>query len=142
MSIQSFFIFLMVSLSKPSATFIKDHLGNTQIGQASYYSSKFNGKATYFGEKFSNMEMTAAHPSLPYNTILEVTNLANNKKVMVRVNDRGPHAKSRVVDLSKSAAHELGMVASGVAKVIVKVIGIDGMVFPVSPNPTESATSH
>lgn len=140
MSIQAFFIFLMVSLSKPSATFIKEHLGKTQTGVASYYSSRFNGRATFFGEKFDNADLTAAHPSLPYNTILEVTNLANNKKVTVRVNDRGPHAKSRVVDLSKSAAHELGMVASGVAKVIVKVIGIDGKVFTLTEEQVKAAS--
>ena len=107
-------------------------LGKTQTGIASYYASRFDGNKTYFGEVFDNQEMTAAHPSLPYNTLIEVTNLANNKKVTVRVNDRGPHAKSRVLDLSRSAAREIGMVASGVAKVIVKVIGRDGLILLTS----------
>lgn len=128
MSIQSFLIFLMISLSKPSISEVKEYLEKPQIGIASYYAPKFNGRKTYFGEVFSNQEFTAAHPTLPYNTILEVTNLANNKKVTVRVTDRGPHAKSRVIDLSKSAAKEIGMIASGVAKVAVKVIGVDGLV--------------
>jgi len=131
MNIQSFFIYLLVSLTKPSSDLMAD-LGKTQTGIASYYAAKFDGNKTYFGEVFNNREMTAAHPSLPYNTLIEVTNLANNKKVTVRINDRGPYAKSRVLDLSRSAAHEIGMVASGVAKVIVKVIGRDGLVLLAS----------
>lgn len=127
MSIQTFFLLLVVSLSKPSSKAV-EHLGKTQMGIASYYSSKFNGRPTYFGEIFNNQEMTAAHPTLPYNTLVEVTNVANNKKVTVRVNDRGPHTKNRLIDLSKSAARELGLVASGVGKVIVRVIGVDGLV--------------
>jgi rare lipoprotein A len=138
MNIQSFFIYVLVSLTKPSPELLVD-LGKTQTGIASYYAAKFEGRKTYFGEVFNNKEMTAAHPSLPYNTLIEVTNLANNKKVTVRINDRGPHAKSRVLDLSRSAAREIGMVASGVAKVIVKVIGRDGLVmmnYPKTPVPS------
>lgn len=139
MNIQSFFIYLLVSLTKPSSDLMAD-FGKTQTGIASYYAAQFDGNTTYFGEVFDNQEMTAAHPSLPYNTLLEVTNLANNKKVTVRVNDRGPHAKSRVLDLSRSAAREIGMVASGVAKVIVKVIGRDGLVMLSSPKKDVLAT--
>ncbi len=131
MSIQTFFLLLVVSLSKPSSKAI-ENLGKTQTGIASYYASSFNGRPTYFGEVFDNKEMTAAHPYLPHNTLIEVTNLANNKKVTVRVNDRGPHTKKRVIDLSKSAAREIGMVASGVAKVLVKVIGVDGLIIPAN----------
>ncbi len=138
MNIQSFFIYLLVSLAKPSPELLAD-LGKTQTGIASYYAAKFDGSKTYFGEVFDSQEMTAAHPSLPYNTLIEVTNLANNKKVTVRINDRGPHSKSRVLDISRSAAREIGMVASGVAKVIVKVIGRDGLVmlaYSKKPAPT------
>ncbi|MPR33178.1 septal ring lytic transglycosylase RlpA family protein [Salmonirosea aquatica] len=131
MNIQSFFIYLLVSFAKPSPDLLAD-LGKTQTGIASYYAAKFDGNKTYFGEIFDNQEMTAAHPSLPYNTLIEVTNLANNKKVTVRINDRGPHSKSRVLDLSRSAAREIGMVATGVAKVIVKVIGRDGLILLAS----------
>jgi rare lipoprotein A len=137
MSIQSFLIFLMISLSKPSIEEVRAYLEKPQVGIASYYAPKFNGRKTYFGEIFSNQELTAAHPTLPYNTLLEVTNLANNKKVTVRVNDRGPYTKSRVIDLSKSAAKEIGMVASGVAKVMVKVIGVDGLVM-LDPQPEQT----
>ena len=108
-------------------------LEKTQTGLASYYAAKFEGRKTYFGEIFNNQEMTAAHPTLPYNTLIEVTNTANNKKVTVRINDRGPHTKSRVLDLSRSAAREIGMIASGVANVIVKVVGRDGLVLHTSP---------
>lgn len=127
MNIQSFFIYLLVSLTNPSPDMMAN-LGKTQTGLASYYAAKFEGRKTYFGEIFDNQEMTAAHPTLPYNTLIEVTNTANNKKVTVRINDRGPHTKSRVLDLSRSAAREIGMVATGVAKVIVKVIGRDGLI--------------
>lgn len=131
MSIQTFFLFLMVSLSKPSSEALH-YLGKTQTGVASYYALSANGHYTYFGEVFDNKHMTAAHLSLPHNTLIEVTNLANNKKVTVRVNDRGPHTKNRILDLSKSAARELGMLASGVSKVIVKVVGVDGLLIPAS----------
>lgn len=108
----------------------------TQTGLASYYAAKFDGRKTYFGEIFDNQEMTAAHPTLPYNTLIEVTNTANDKKVMVRINDRGPHTKNRVLDLSRSAAREIGMVATGVANVIVKVVGRDGLLLHASPKKT------
>lgn len=128
MSFQPFLIFLMVSMAKPSPEALTSYLGQTEQGVASYYAAKFEGRDTYFGEKFDNDEMTAAHPSLPYNTLIEVTNLANNKKVTVRINDRGPHAGRRVLDLSKTAARQIGMIASGLARVAVKVIGQDGLV--------------
>lgn len=132
MNIPTFFLFLMVGLSKPSPeTFA--YLGKTQTGIASYYSASSDGHPTYFGEIFDNQILTAAHPTLPHNTIIEVTNLANNKKVTVRINDRGPHTAKRMLDLSKSAARELGMVASGVAKVLVKVIGMDGFLIHSTP---------
>lgn len=141
MSIQTFLLFLLVSFSKPSAESIK-YLGETQTGIASYYSTNADGHSTYYGEIFDSQELTAAHPSLPYNTLIEVTNLTNNKKVTVRINDRGPHIKSRIVDLSKSAARELGMVASGVAKVVVKVIGVDGLFIPASSEKKEDTSLH
>lgn len=131
MNIQSFFIYLLVSLTNPSPDMMAN-LGKTQTGIASFYAAKFEGRKTSFGEIFTNHEMTAAHPTLPYNTLIEVTNLANNKKVTVRINDRGPHTKSRVLDLSRSAAHQIGMISSGVAKVIVRVIGQNGLVLHTS----------
>ncbi len=127
MNLQAFYIFLMVSLSDPSPE-MQEHMGKIETGMASYYAPKFNGRQTSFGELFSNKEFTAAHPTLPYNTLIEVTNLKNNRKVNVRITDRGPFSKRRVIDLSKSAAREIGMVQSGIAKVQLKVIGADGLV--------------
>ena len=72
-------------------------------GLLSYYADKFNGRKTASGEKFSNGKMTAAHKTLPFGTHIKVTNTANGKAVKVRVNDRGPFAKNRELDLSKKA---------------------------------------
>ena len=127
MNLQAFYIFLMVSLADPSPE-MQEYMGKIETGMASYYAPKFNGRQTSYGEVFNNREFTAAHPTLPYNTLIEVTNLQNNQKVNVRVTDRGPFSKSRLIDLSKSAAREIGMVHSGIAKVQLKVIGAAGLV--------------
>ena len=88
-------------------------------GVASYYTE---GTKTASGEKFNTLEMTAAHPTLPFGTKLRVTNVASGRSVMVRVNDRGPYVPGRVVDVSYSAADALGMVGKGVAKVKLDVM--------------------
>lgn len=75
--------------------------------EASYYHDKFNGKKTASGEKFSNSKLTAAHRTLAFGTKVKVTNLANDKSVVVEVNDRGPFKKSREIDLSKKAFMEI-----------------------------------
>lgn len=93
-----------------------------QSGVASYYADKFNGRRTANGEKFSNSEMTAAHKTLPFGTLVEVTNMRNGRSVVVRVNDRGPYAHARVVDLSKAAARQLGMQHTGTAQVKLAVL--------------------
>jgi peptidoglycan lytic transglycosylase len=88
-------------------------------GVASFYTE---GTKTASGEKFNTMEMTAAHPTLPFGTKLRVTNVASGQSVTVRVNDRGPFIRGRVVDVSYSAADALGMVGKGVAKVKLDVV--------------------
>jgi rare lipoprotein A len=88
-------------------------------GVASFYTE---GTKTASGEKFNTMEMTAAHPTLPFGTKLRVTNVASGRSVTVRVNDRGPYVPGRVVDVSYSAADALGMVGTGVAKVKLDVV--------------------
>jgi rare lipoprotein A len=103
-------------------------LGKTETGNASYYAPRFHGKKTSFGEVHNSTELLAAHKSYPLNTMLEITNLDNDEKVIVRVNDRGPFSKHRVVDLSKEAARLLGILAKGVANVTVRVVGMEGMV--------------
>jgi rare lipoprotein A len=86
-------------------------------GTASWYGVKFHGRRTASGERFDMNELTAAHPSLPFGTRLEVRNVRNGKSVVVRVNDRGPFSKSRILDLSFGAAREIGLVLSGTAPV-------------------------
>lgn len=91
-------------------------------GKASYYADKFNGKKTASGEKFSNRQLTAAHPSLPFGTMVRVTNTANGRSVDVRINDRGPFKGGRIIDISKAAAQKIDMVKAGIATVTVEVI--------------------
>lgn len=88
---------------------------------ASYYAEQFHGKKTSNGERFNMYDYTCAHKSLPFNTIIKVTNLANGKVVNVRVNDRGPFVIGREIDLSKAAAVSLGMIGSGTTKVRLEI---------------------
>ena len=89
---------------------------------ASYYAEDFHGKKTSNGERFNMNDLTCAHKSLPFNTILKVTNLANGKSVQVRVNDRGPIVLNREIDLSKAAAVKLGIIGSGTTKVKLEIV--------------------
>jgi len=89
---------------------------------ASYYGEAFNGRPTSSGEIFDMNAYTAAHKTLPFGTFLEVTNLENGKKVVVRVNDRGPFVANREIDLSKAAAESLGMVSRGITRVSIKKV--------------------
>lgn len=93
---------------------------NSQIGTASFYSNKFNGNKTASGEIYRKSRLTAAHKTLPFGTQVKVTNLSNNRSVTVRVNDRGPFAKGRIIDLSRGAAKKLKMIKQGVAKVKIE----------------------
>ena len=92
------------------------------VGLASFYAAKFNNKRTASGEKFNNNAMTAAHKSLPFGTKLKVTNLRNGLSVLVRVNDRGPYVKGRIIDLSKAAAKKIGIGRTGTARVKLEVV--------------------
>ena len=89
---------------------------------ASYYAEDFHGKKTSNGERFNMNDYTCAHKSLPFDTILKVTNLSNGKTVQVRVNDRGPFVATREIDLSKAAAVKLGMIGTGTAKVKLEIV--------------------
>jgi rare lipoprotein A len=82
-------------------------------GSASYYAARFNGRRTASGEAFDNSDMTAAHRSLPFGSRVRVTNTANGRSVVVRINDRGPFTRGRLIDVSRAAAGELGLVARG-----------------------------
>lgn len=82
-------------------------------GSASYYAAKFHGRRTASGEAFDNTAMTAAHRTLPFGSKVRVTNPANGKSVVVRINDRGPFHKNRLIDVSHAAAKQLGLIARG-----------------------------
>jgi rare lipoprotein A (peptidoglycan hydrolase) len=91
-----------------------------EFGEASWYGPGFHGKETANGETFNQNNMTAAHPSLPMGTKADVTNLENGKKVEVRINDRGPYAEDRVIDVSQAAAKRLGMEEEGTTEVKIE----------------------
>ena len=110
------FIFLSINMSLSALTLYKNDV------TASFYAEKFHGKRTSNGEIFNMNDLTCAHKSLPFNTILKVTNLSNGKTVQVRVNDRGPFVAGREIDLSKAAAKKIGMINSGTAKVKIQIV--------------------
>ncbi len=93
-----------------------------QSGVASYYGPGFHGRRTANGETFNMHAMTAAHRTLPFGTQVKVTNLANGKSAIVRVNDRGPYAHGRIIDLSVAAAKQIGSTNSGTARVSLEVL--------------------
>jgi len=89
----------------------------TVNGKATYYHSKFHGRRTANGEVFSNKKFTAAHLKLPFGTIVNIVNVDNGRTVEVRINDRGPHSRFYIIDLSQAAAKKIGMFGKGVANV-------------------------
>lgn len=91
-------------------------------GSASYYASRFHGRRTASGEAFDNGAMTAAHRTLPFGSLVRVTNEANGRSVVVRINDRGPFTRGRLIDVSRAAAEELGLVARGHATVSLELL--------------------
>ena len=93
-----------------------------QLGMCSYYGKKFHGRTTANGEKFDMYALTAAHKELPFGTVIKVTNLQNGMSITVRVNDRGPFVKGRILDLSYAAAQKIGMIRTGVAKVAIVIV--------------------
>lgn len=96
---------------------------NTQQGEASYYADSLNGNKTASGETYDSKAMTAAHRSLPFGTKVKVTYLKTGKSVEVVINDRGPYAKDRIIDISGAAAKSIGLIDAGHGKVRVEVIG-------------------
>jgi len=101
---------------------LADSKGFEQRGPASWYGNPFHGRKTANGETYNMNEMTAAHKELPLGTRVEVTNLSNGRKVVVRINDRGPFHGNRVLDLSRAAAEELGTLNAGVAQVQIRAL--------------------
>ncbi len=93
-------------------------------GQATWYGPGFDGRRTANGEVFNSNALTAAHRSLPFGTKVRVTNMNNGRSVVVRINDRGPFTRGKIIDLSAGAARAINMINSGVAPVKVEVLGI------------------
>ncbi len=92
------------------------------VGVASWYGAKFHGRITASGEPYDMNAMTAAHPSLPFGTKVRVTNLENGRAVVLRINDRGPFAKGRIIDVSRHAAEHLGFLGADLVRVRVEAI--------------------
>ena len=102
------------------------NVGDTASGTASWYGPDFHGKKTSNGETYNMNAMTAAHKTLPMNTMVRVTNLGNGAQTTVRINDRGPFVAGRIIDLSKAAATSIGMIGTGTARVKLEVVGFYG----------------
>ncbi|HEY0626033.1 MAG TPA: septal ring lytic transglycosylase RlpA family protein [Allosphingosinicella sp.] len=112
-----------VEASAPEAEEPKKTLEDSTVigeGMASYYGAELAGNRTASGERFNPNALTAAHRTLPMGTKLRVTNKANGKSVIVRINDRGPFAKGRIIDVSRAAAEKISMVRSGTARVTLE----------------------
>lgn len=92
----------------------------SERGKASFYADKFQGKFTASGELYHPDSLTAAHKSMPFGTLLKVTNLDNSKSAVVRINDRGPHIEGRIIDLSRRAMESLGGIEKGVINVRIE----------------------
>src|SRR5436190_10896042 len=99
-------------------------IGWTEKGEASWYGEPFHGQRTASGERYDMYQMTAAHRELPLGTVIEVRNVENDRRVQVRVNDRGPFVRGRILDLSYAAARELGAEGTGVIRVSLRVIAL------------------
>ena len=109
-------------VTTPAPPVTKRPTATVFTGKASWYGDAHHGKKTASGEAYDMEEMTAAHRSLPFGTRVRVTNLANGKSVVVRINDRGPFVSGRVIDLTRGAARELGMIEEGVADVRLTIV--------------------
>jgi len=104
------------------------HVGEVFKGVASWYGPNFNAKKTSNGEIYNMYAYTAAHKTLPMNTMVRVKNLENGKEVLVRINDRGPFVKSRIIDLSNVAAHKIDMIKKGTTRVKLTILGFNGKI--------------
>lgn len=104
---------------------LKAQVGEKFYGRASYYADKFHGRSTSSGEIYDRAEYTAAHRDLPFNTIVEVINTTNNRTAVVKINDRGPFAYNRMLDLSFAAAKDLELLGMGEAEIEMKILSMD-----------------
>ncbi|MCY9871386.1 septal ring lytic transglycosylase RlpA family protein [Vibrio barjaei] len=105
--------------SSKTRSYAKSH---ELVGQASWYGNKYHGRRTASGERYNMRAYTAAHKTLPFGTIVRVTNTANGKTVDVKINDRGPFVKGRVIDLSRKSFEQIGDISKGIAPVKIEII--------------------
>jgi rare lipoprotein A len=115
--------------------------GLVQTGIASWYGSDFHGKRTANGEIYDMDKLTAAHKYLPFHTLVEVENLENNKKVLVRINDRGPFVEGRVIDLSRKAGQRIGIEDTGTARVRLRIVKATDTAAIPQKKPTDTSTN-
>ena len=122
-------VVISVAMHLPLITSLTSHIlpltsymnaQGVQTGKASFYAMKFSGRKTASGERLHHDSLTCAHRTYPFGTQLKVTNPSNGRSVIVRVTDRGPYVKGRIIDLSVRAARELGIISQGIAPVIVE----------------------
>lgn len=119
------FLTLLVTLLFTTNVMAKTKVNqHSTRGEASYYAGFHHGKKTASGERFNMHSLTAAHRTLPLGSKIKVTNLNNGKEVVVRVNDRGPYAKGRVIDVSLGAAKKLDMIKTGTTKVSIQILHV------------------
>lgn len=111
-----------VEIPVPVAPLPEPRVIRVKTGQASWYGPGFYGRRTANGERLTRGTLTAAHPYLPFGTKVRVTNLRNGRSEVVRINDRGPFHGNRIIDLAHGAAHAVGLVSSGVARVKLEVL--------------------
>lgn len=115
-------LLLFATACSTSRSGLKESGKTYQNGVASWYGPKFHGRQTANGERYDMNKLTAAHRTLPFNTYVRVLNRDNGREVTVRINDRGPFAKGRVIDLSRAAAKKIGMIGPGTARVSLVVL--------------------
>jgi len=104
------------------------------VGNASWYGPAFNGRKTASGERFNSEALTAAHPKLPFGTLVRIVNPRNGSFEIVRINDRGPYQEGREIDVSYRVARKIGLLGSGVSQVRLEL-----MELPTKPTPTDSS---
>jgi rare lipoprotein A len=111
------------SPTAPPAPESRGNVSSPMIGTASYYAHKYHGRTTASGEVFDMHKMTAAHRTLPFGIQVRVTNLTNHRSIVVRINDRGPFVRGRIIDLSLAAAKKLDFVTAGLTQVRIEIVG-------------------
>ena len=123
---------LFLTLSLIVVVDLQAQVGEKFYGRASYYADKFHGRSTSSGEIYDRAEYTAAHRDLPFNTIVEVINTTNNRTAVVKINDRGPFAYNRMLDLSFAAAKDLELLGPGEAEIEMKILSMDKSEYTIS----------